>query len=342
MTIMDASSFGPSDEALLTMNSSSRKITGSGRLLSGGGQSRMFPEDDSGVHDSSGTTAGSPTSVPGSSMEKKFPVYEEASWRQSQTPWSTSAREFFPKSRASSPLTSPTYFPRTASSCSRSPTVDGLTFDFFNMRMQSSPSSNTASGVFGSSSQGAESSASIQTPKRLHVSNIPFRYREHNLIMLFGKYGNVEDAEIIYNDKGSKGFGFITMARSQDADRARLMLNNTIVEGRIIEVNLATPKNSSASRSNINPIGSYSHATPTIPIPQNSTIVWRKPSSPMFTQQGQKKSSSEALLEAEAKLAEAQLEVLRARQRLIYHQFSHGTSSIDGQFSFDARKHPRV
>ena len=162
------------------------------------------------------------------------------------------------------------------------------------------------------------------------------------MIMLFGKYGNVEDAEIIYNDKGSKGFGFITMARSPDADRARLMLNNTIVEGRIIEVNLATPKNSSASRSNINPIGSYSHATPTIPIPQNSTIVWRKPSSPMFTQQGQKKSSSEALLEAEAKLAEAQLEVLRARQRLIYHQFSHGTSSIDGQFSFDARKHPRV
>merc|ERR1719420_415604 len=33
MTIMDASSFGPSDEALLTMNSSSRKITGSGRQL---------------------------------------------------------------------------------------------------------------------------------------------------------------------------------------------------------------------------------------------------------------------------------------------------------------------
>ena len=37
------------------------------------------------------------------------------------------------------------------------------------------------------------------------------------LIVLFGQFGKVEDAEIIYNDKGSKGFGFITMARNQDA-----------------------------------------------------------------------------------------------------------------------------
>ena len=62
----------------------------------------------------------------------------------------------------------------------------------------------------------------------------------------------------------------------------------------------------------------------------------------MFSAQGQKKTSSEALLEAEAKLAEAQLEVLRARQRLIYQQFAHGASSFDNQFAFDARKDPRV
>merc|ERR1719219_2512430 len=79
-------------------------------------------------------------------------------------------------------------------------------------------------------------------PKRLHVSNVPFRYREHNLVMLFGKFGNVEDAEIIYNDQGSKGFGFVTMSRGRDADNALIRLNHSIVEGRIIEVNLATPK----------------------------------------------------------------------------------------------------
>ena len=54
--------------------------------------------------------------------------------------------------------------------------------------------------------------------------------------MLFGRFGNVEDAEIIYNDKGSKGFGFVTMSRGQDADNALLRLNHAVVEGRIIEV----------------------------------------------------------------------------------------------------------
>merc|ERR1719228_559957 len=86
-------------------------------------------------------------------------------------------------------------------------------------------------------------------PKRLHVSNIPFRYREHNLIKLFGKFGAVQDAEIIYNDMGSKGFGFVTMARGQDADRAVSRLNHATVEGRVIVVNLATPKINGYKRS---------------------------------------------------------------------------------------------
>ena len=60
-------------------------------------------------------------------------------------------------------------------------------------------------------------------------------FREHNLVMLFGKFGNVEGAEILYNDRGSKGFGFVTMSRGQDADLARARLNNAIVEGRVIE-----------------------------------------------------------------------------------------------------------
>ena len=63
--------------------------------------------------------------------------------------------------------------------------------------------------------------------------------REHNLVMLFGKFGYVKDAEIIYNDMGSKGFGFVTMMRGQDAYRALLKLNNTTIEGRIIMVSLS-------------------------------------------------------------------------------------------------------
>ena len=65
-------------------------------------------------------------------------------------------------------------------------------------------------------------------------------FREHNLVMLFGNYGNVEGAEILYNDRGSKGFGFVTMSRGQDADLARARLNNAIVEGRVIQAGWST------------------------------------------------------------------------------------------------------
>ena len=66
--------------------------------------------------------------------------------------------------------------------------------------------------------------------------------------MLFGKFGNVEDAEIIYNDKGSKGFGFVTMAREEDAQKAMARLNHYMIDGRSISINLANPKKSSMDR----------------------------------------------------------------------------------------------
>ncbi|BFZ17913.1 hypothetical protein BsWGS_20950 [Bradybaena similaris] len=79
-------------------------------------------------------------------------------------------------------------------------------------------------------------------PKRLHVSNIPFRFREADLRQLLGQFGTILDVEIIFNERGSKGFGFVTFANSSDADRAREKLNGTVVEGRKIEVNNATAR----------------------------------------------------------------------------------------------------
>ena len=57
--------------------------------------------------------------------------------------------------------------------------------------------------------------------------------------MLFGKFGNVEDAEIIYNDKGSKGFGFVTMSRGREADNARIRLHQAVPDCTCL--NLAVP-----------------------------------------------------------------------------------------------------
>ncbi|OTF71934.1 ataxin 2-binding protein (hexaribonucleotide binding protein 1)-like protein [Euroglyphus maynei] len=63
-------------------------------------------------------------------------------------------------------------------------------------------------------------------PKRLHVSNIPFRYRDVDLQQLF------------------KGFGFVTFANGISADNARDCLNGQIIDGRKIEVNNATTRSS--------------------------------------------------------------------------------------------------
>ncbi|KAL7058991.1 hypothetical protein AAHC03_013229 [Spirometra sp. Aus1] len=103
--------------------------------------------------------------------------------------------------------------------------------------------------VFSSPSTGVAAAAALAAslaasngPKRLHVSNIPFRFREADLRQLLGPFGTILDVEIIFNERGSKGFGFVTFATPEEADRARENLNGTVVEGRKIEINNATAR----------------------------------------------------------------------------------------------------
>ncbi|KAM9489178.1 RNA binding protein fox-1 homolog 1-like [Clarias gariepinus] len=94
----------------------------------------------------------------------------------------------------------------------------------------------------GSGSGSEEEGSGKSQPKRLHVSNIPFRFRDPDLRQMFGQFGKILDVEIIFNERGSKGFGFVTFENAPEADRAREKLNGTIVEGRKIEVNNATAR----------------------------------------------------------------------------------------------------
>ncbi|XP_056135510.1 RNA binding protein fox-1 homolog 2-like isoform X2 [Lampris incognitus] len=101
--------------------------------------------------------------------------------------------------------------------------------------------SGVGSGGGGGGNTGEDSDGK-GTPKRLHVSNIPFRFRDPDLRQMFGQYGKILDVEIIFNERGSKGFGFVTFETSADAERAREKLHGTLVEGRKIEVNNATAR----------------------------------------------------------------------------------------------------
>ncbi|XP_032068024.1 RNA binding protein fox-1 homolog 3 isoform X1 [Thamnophis elegans] len=49
-----------------------------------------------------------------------------------------------------------------------------------------------------------ENGSDKQQPKRLHVSNIPFRFRDPDLRQMFGQFGKILDVEIIFNERGSK------------------------------------------------------------------------------------------------------------------------------------------
>ncbi|KAF2360858.1 RNA recognition motif domain [Trinorchestia longiramus] len=109
--------------------------------------------------------------------------------------------------------------------------------------------STTGAGGGGGDTDGVAANGQPTTPalpkdqpKRLHVSNIPFRFRDPDLRAMFGKFGTILDVEIIFNERGSKGFGFVTFGSAAEADKARESLNGTVVEGRKVEVNNATAR----------------------------------------------------------------------------------------------------
>jgi len=79
-------------------------------------------------------------------------------------------------------------------------------------------------------------------PLRLHVSNIPFSWPKEKLAAVFEEFGTTYDVEIVYNARGSKGFGFVTYLSFKSGLKAMSELNNQIVDGRRLVVNYAKPK----------------------------------------------------------------------------------------------------
>jgi RNA recognition motif-containing protein len=81
--------------------------------------------------------------------------------------------------------------------------------------------------------------------KKLFVGNLAFKLRGKDLRDIFSKYGEVEDATVIldkFDNRKSKGFGFVTFVNDADADKAIAELNEKEIEGRPLTVNEAKPR----------------------------------------------------------------------------------------------------
>lgn len=76
---------------------------------------------------------------------------------------------------------------------------------------------------------------------RLFVGNLPWSVTSQSLKELFEKFGEVTDAVVI-TDRAtgrSRGFGFVTFAKAEDATKAKDEMNNKEVDGRAIVVSVA-------------------------------------------------------------------------------------------------------
>ncbi len=75
----------------------------------------------------------------------------------------------------------------------------------------------------------------------IYVGNLTFETNSADLEHLFAEHGEVTKAQVITDrDSGrSRGFGFVEMASSDEAQKAISSLNGKDVEGRQLTVNLA-------------------------------------------------------------------------------------------------------
>ena len=78
---------------------------------------------------------------------------------------------------------------------------------------------------------------------KLYVGNLPFSVNEEQVRGIFAQYGEISELSLIMDrDTGRpKGFGFITFATQQAAEKA-LEQNGKDLGGRPLRVNVATEK----------------------------------------------------------------------------------------------------
>lgn len=79
---------------------------------------------------------------------------------------------------------------------------------------------------------------------KLYVGGLPYSVTEGRLEEIFSTHGTVQSTRVI-SDKftgQSRGFGFVEMASTEEAQKAIEALNGTELDGRTLVVNEARPQ----------------------------------------------------------------------------------------------------
>jgi RNA recognition motif-containing protein len=83
-----------------------------------------------------------------------------------------------------------------------------------------------------------------ETMKNIFVGNLDFSATDSTIRALFERFGTVDRVSVVTDrDTGrSRGFAFVEMSDSAQADQAIAALNGTELDGRALNVNEARPK----------------------------------------------------------------------------------------------------
>jgi RNA recognition motif-containing protein len=97
--------------------------------------------------------------------------------------------------------------------------------------------------------------------KKLYVGGLSYSTIENTLKEVFSQAGKVESATIITDKLSgrSKGFGFVEMSTTEEAQKAIELFNGKEVDGRTVTVNEARPKESRPREGGFSHGGGYGH-----------------------------------------------------------------------------------
>jgi cold-inducible RNA-binding protein len=86
--------------------------------------------------------------------------------------------------------------------------------------------------------------------KKLFVGSLSWNTDDHGLREAFAAHGEVTEATVVTDrDSGrSRGFGFVTFADDEAAAKAVAALNQTELDGRTINVDVAKERSRDSSR----------------------------------------------------------------------------------------------